>query len=198
MRGSMRHRGTAPRSCTTNPRHVADEPKERQNFPMSLPHLLAASLLAAASAGAAEPRSNFFGDPFIAVTHGLPGCPVPAGPLLTHAQAIAESHGRSQRGVSCYLDGRCRLSNSYLYDKEIIPRVAITLQADGRYADTSVWALGQRRVVWLMGCVANAAQARELVARVRRIDDVEGVIDELSLGASVAPGYETAASAAAH
>jgi hypothetical protein len=168
---------------------------------MSLLRMLCLGGLAAVSAtstAAAPPRSNVFGDPFIAITHGLPGCPVPAGPLLTHAQAIAESHGRSQRGVSCYLDGRCRLSNSYLYDKEIIPRVAITLTVDDRYAGTSVWALGQRRLVLLMGCVASAEQAHEIVARVRRIDDVEGVIDELSVGTGAAPRYETAASAAAH
>lgn len=160
---------------------------------------LSVGVLATATAAATPPpRSNVFGDPFIAITHGLPGCPVPAGPLLTHAQAIAESHGRSQRGVSCYLDGRCRLSNSYLYDKEIIPRVAITLTVDGRYAGTSIWALGQRRLVWLMGCVASAVQAREIVERVKRIDDVEGVIDELQVGTGAAPAYETAASAAAH
>lgn len=160
--------------------------------------LVGLAALSATATAAPPERSNVFGDPFIAVTHGLPGCAVPAGPLLTHAQAIAESHGRSQRGVSCYLDGRCRLSNSYLYDKEIIPRVAIALTVDERYAGTSVWALGQRRIVWLMGCVASAEQAREIVARVRRIDDVEGVIDELSVGTNAAPRYETAASAAAH
>ena len=34
-----------------------------------------------------------------------------------------EAHVRAQHGGSCYRSGRCRLPNSYLYDKEIIPRV---------------------------------------------------------------------------
>ena len=57
--------------------------------------------------------------------------------------------------------GRCRLHNAYLYDKEIVPRVAIALTASGRFGDTSIWALGQRRYVWLKGCVATAGQVAE-------------------------------------
>jgi len=140
---------------------------------------------------AAQQRSNVFGDPFVALTHGLADCPVPAGPLLTREEAIAAAHGRSQRGVSCYLDGRCRLANSYLYDQEIMPRIVIAVRAAGRFdADTSVWAIGQRRWVWLQGCVSSADQARELEALVRRIDDVEGVVVELMVGTTGKPAYE--------
>ncbi|MDE2455638.1 MAG: BON domain-containing protein [Burkholderiales bacterium] len=148
-------------------------------------------LMALQAPAAAEDRSNAFNDPFVAVTNGLPGCPVAAGPLLTHEEALAESHGRAQRGVSCWLAGRCRLSNSYLYDAEIIPRVGIAVQADGRFADTRVWALGQRRWVWLEGCVRSEEQRQALVALVRDIDDVEGVIDELMVGTTGKPPYET-------
>ena len=135
------------------------------------------------------PRRNVYGDPFIAVTHGMPGCPAPEGPLLTEAEANAEAHWRSQRGASCYLSGRCRLSNAYLYDKEIIPRVEKAIRADGRYDNTSVWVLGQRRWVYLKGCVASAEQAGNLERLVRNIDDVEIVIDELSVGAATKPKY---------
>jgi osmotically-inducible protein OsmY len=70
-----------------------------------------------------------------------------------------------------------------LYDKEIMPRVEIAVRASGSFdADTSVWALGQRRQVWLKGCVSTPEQARELEQLVRRIDDVEGILVELTVG----------------
>jgi osmotically-inducible protein OsmY len=90
-----------------------------------------------------------------------------------------EAHGRTERGTRCYESGRCRLPNSYLYDKEIIPRVKKAILADGRFAATSVWAQGQRRWVWLKGCVRSEAQRRALERLVRELDDVESVINQL-------------------
>lgn len=124
-------------------------------------------------------RKNYFGDPFLQVTGGIPDCPVPEGPMITEAEMRAQAHSRIERGTSCYLAGRCRLPNSYLYDKEIIPRVRKAILADGRFADTSVWVEGQRRWVWIKGCVRSKAQGQTLERRVRGIDDVEAVIDEL-------------------
>src|SRR5229473_3353951 len=82
---------------------------------------------------------------------GMADCPVPEGPMITEAEMRTQAHVRIERGTRCFLSGRCRLPNSYLYDKEIIPRVAKAILADGRFADTSVWAEGQRRWVWLKG-----------------------------------------------
>ncbi|CAN5704451.1 hypothetical protein BH11PSE7_BH11PSE7_19550 [soil metagenome] len=49
--------------------------------------------------------------------------------------------------------GRCRLPNSYLYDKEIIPRVQLYIREDGRFADSSIWVLGARPIVtWWAVC----------------------------------------------
>src|SRR4051794_33992100 len=120
--------------------------------------LVLALLVVLSSPSTAQERRNFFDDPFVLVTSALPGCPVPEGPLLTQAEVRAQAHVRSQHGGSCYRSGRCRLPNSYLYDKEIIPRVALYLQQDGRFDNTSVWVLGERRFVTLMGCVATAEQ----------------------------------------
>ena len=64
--------------------------------------------------------------------------------------------------------------------------------ADGRFENSSVWALVRRRQVWLQGCVADAGQATELEIVVRRIDDVEGVVDELMPGTQGRPTYEVA------
>lgn len=152
-----------------------------------------ALLLACTGATADEPRHNPFDDPFIAVTRGLSACPRAAPPLFTEEQVRNEAHDRSQRGTSCWLAGRCRLHNAYLYDKEIVPRVVKAVAADGRYRDTSVWALGQRRWVWLKGCVSRPEQREALERLVRLIDDVEGVVNELMVGTGSAPPYKTVA-----
>lgn len=149
--------------------------------------------LCGATAGAQDVRRNPFDDPFAVVTSGINACPRAEAPLFTEEQIRNEAHDRAQRGTSCWLAGRCRLHSAYLYDKEIIPRVVKAVQADGRYPDTSVWALGQRRWVWLKGCVSRPEQREALERLVRLIDDVEGVVNELMVGTSGAPPYKTAA-----
>jgi hypothetical protein len=126
-----------------------------------------------------EERANYFDDPFLHVTDGIADCPQQAGPLVTQAEMRAQAHWRAERGTSCFQSGRCRLPNSYLYDKEIIPRVKKAIVADGRFGQTSIWVEGQRRWVWLKGCVRKKAEADALEKLVRDIDDVEAVINEL-------------------
>jgi BON domain-containing protein len=144
---------------------------------------------------AQEERTNAFDDPFLRVTRALAACPVPQGPLYTAAEAKAQAHGRAERGTTCHDWGRCRLPNAYLYDKEIIPRVATFIQRDERFRDTSVWIVGQRRWVYLEGCVSTQAQSDQLEAEVRLIDDVEAVINELMVGTSGTPPYDVDRSA---
>ena len=126
-----------------------------------------------------EARRNYFDDPFVQVTAGMPDCPPQEGPRITLAEANAQAHYRSERGLRCYQSGQCRLPNAYMYDKEIIPRVKQAILFDGRFGDTSVWAEGQRRWVWLKGCVRTPEQSRQLERLVRNIDDVEAVVNEL-------------------
>lgn len=157
-----------------------------------IPGLAVACLLAAGPpAGAADEtpggRRNWFDDPFVQVTAAIPACPLPDAPLLTEEQMRREAHYRAERGTSCFQAGRCRLPNAYLYDKEIAPRVVKAITVDGRFADTSVWIEGQRRWVWLKGCVTRAEQKPALEQLVRAIDDVEAVIDQLQVGTSAAP-----------
>ncbi|TWO68977.1 BON domain-containing protein [Caenimonas sedimenti] len=152
--------------------------------------MLAMALLAAASH--AQERKNHFDDPFLQVTNALPACPVPAPPGFTEEEVRKEAHVRSQHGGSCFRVGRCRLPNSYLYDKEIIPRVQQYIRLDGRFDDTSVWVLGERRLVTLMGCVQSKAQAEQLEKAVLLVDDVMGVINNLSVGTAAAPRYRVA------
>ena len=148
--------------------------------------------LVLAGAAAAQERRNAFDDPFLQVTSALPGCPVPRPPGYTEEEIRKEEHVRAQHGTSCYLSGRCRLPNSYLYDKEIIPRVQQYIRRDGRFGDTSVWVLGQRRIVTLQGCVRTAQQAQEMERTVLLVDDVMGVVNLLMVGTRGQPRYPLA------
>ena len=151
------------------------------------------AVLAACQPATADERRNFFNDPFEQVTRALARCPAPAGPLYNDEEVKAEAHARAQRGVSCHMAGRCRLPNAYLYDREILPRVVKAIHANGSFErSTSIWVYGQRRWVWLQGCVTSADESAALEKLIRNIDDVEAVINELSIGVDSKPPYEVA------
>lgn len=135
-------------------------------------------------------RTNYFHDPFGPATHGLAGCPVPSGPLLDKDEVKQKEHDRVERGTSCYRSGQCRLPNSYLYDKEIFPRAVRFIQNDGRFNDTSIWLVVQRRWVFLQGCVRSAEQGHALDAAAREVDDVQVVIGQWMVGTKGSPPYE--------
>jgi hypothetical protein len=143
--------------------------------------LLLLTLLFSTGAWAQE-RRNAFDDPFLQVTSALPGCPVPRPPGFTEQEIRQQAHVRAQHGTSCHRVGRCRLPNSYLYDKEIVPRVQQYIRMDGRFDDTSVWVLGERRLVTLMGCVKTKQQAEQMQQAVLLVDDVMGVVNYLMVG----------------
>jgi len=162
---------------------------------LAVPLALAAACAHAQAQASAPERRNWFDDPLLQATHGLPGCPVPDAPLLTEAQMQHEAHWRAERGTSCFQSGRCRLPNAYLYDREIAPRVVKAIAAAGRFEDTSVWVEAQRRWVWLKGCVSTPEQAAELERLIRLVDDVEAVIPQLIVGTAMplgAPVYTLA------
>jgi len=133
-------------------------------------------------AGAQEARTNAFNDPFVQVTSAIAQCPVPEGPLYTAQEVRDVAHVRAQHGGSCYRVGRCRLANSYWYDAEIIPRVSQYIKLDGRFDDTSVWVQGERRLVFLKGCVKTREQSEALEKAVWLVDDVMGVVNYLRVG----------------
>ena len=136
---------------------------------------------AATTVLAAEMHGNVFGDPFLGVTAGIKDCPPQQPSTFTEEQMRTEAHSRAERGTRCFQSGQCRLPSSYDYDKEIVPRVKKAILNDGRYADTSIWVEGQRRWVWLKGCVRTRADAAAVEKLVREIDDVERVINELAV-----------------
>jgi osmotically-inducible protein OsmY len=152
--------------------------------------LLSGCLVIAAATSFAQEAGNLLGDPFVQVTAAMPSCPVPRGPYITTESVRKAAHGRTQQGGSCYRVGRCRLPNAYLYDREIIPRVSLYIREDGRFADTSVWVLGQARTVTLLGCVQSQQQADELERAVALVDDVLGVANLLMIGTQGAPRFK--------
>ena len=60
-------------------------------------------------------------------------------------------------------------------------RVRKAVAVDGHFKDTSVSVLGQRRWVFLQGCVRSKAQSQALEKLVRGIDDVERVVNQLAV-----------------
>jgi osmotically-inducible protein OsmY len=112
--------------------------------------------------------------------------------LVTAAEVRSQAHVRAEKGTTCYYHGRCRLPNAYLYDREIAARVLRFIELDPRFANSMIWVLGQRRWVYLKGCVASAEQAKTFEEEVRLIDDVEAVVNELMVGAVGTPPYSTA------
>jgi BON domain len=156
-------------------------------------HLFLLACALAAQTAHAQERQNYFEDPFAPVTSKVAHCPMPEPPAMTPEELRNEAHVRAQHGGSCYRSGRCRLANSYLYDKEIIPRVVSYLQQDGRFDDTTVWVLGERRLVTLMGCVQSKEQAEAMERAVWLVDDVMGVINHLIVGTEAKPLYKVAA-----
>lgn len=148
------------------------------------------------SSSHAQERKNSYNDPFEQVTNAMTRCPVPEEPSVTMAEMRSEAHYRGERGTRCYASGRCRLPNAYMYDKEIIPRVKKIILHEGKFNNTSVWIEGQRRWVYLRGCVNTKQQSRELERAVRSVDDVESVINELMIGVTGKPPYRSTSTSA--
>ena len=154
--------------------------------------LISVPFLFSAAATHAEELKNWFNDPFFQVRRALPACPAPLGPLLPESKRNAEAHYRVERGNSCYLVGKCRLSNSYLYDPEIARAVEKAFADSPGFADTSLWITVQRRFVMVEGCVAHADDGKRLEALIEPLPDVERVIVEVSKPGDVKPPYALA------
>ncbi|MEX3958649.1 BON domain-containing protein [Trinickia sp. EG282A] len=155
------------------------------------------SLLACGCARAGDPRVNRGGDPFFQISHALGRCPAPLGPLETEAEWLAQSHYRIERGNSCWWEGRCRLPNSYLYDKEIadsVKRRLSFIERSTHWKDgTTLWLTLQRRFIVVQGCVTPGFDKQAFLAELAKTADVERVIDETTSDPKAPPPYGTSA-----
>jgi hypothetical protein len=144
------------------------------SLPISLP----------ASAGS-DARANHGDDPFIHVSNAIPNCATPRGPFETDQEWLDEAHYRIERGNSCWIAGRCRLSNGYLYDKEIaesVTRRLNSLNASLQWRDkTSLWLTIQRRFIYLDGCVSRDFDRTHFISALGETADVERVIDRTTI-----------------
>jgi hypothetical protein len=147
--------------------------------------------LAPPASGATEALRNWFDDPYFQVRGAIAGCPVPRGPFATEEQMRHETHYRSERGLRCFLEGKCSKPSSYLYDRDIAAAVRARFEADARFRDASLWVTVQRRWVWVEGCVRSRREQRELERLVRTIADVELVIVNVSDRRGATPPYRT-------
>jgi hypothetical protein len=129
---------------------------------------------------------NPFHDPFVQATAGRP-CPAPLGPAYTDSARRAESHSRVERGTSCWLAGKCAEPNAYRYDAANAKAAVAALQAETSLAASAIWVTAQRRLIYLEGCVADAAQAAKAEALMKALPDVDQVIPALALPGERAP-----------
>jgi hypothetical protein len=163
----------------------------------SLPAIqLMAGVLAACVVGAAcsaEPsveRRNWFDTPFGSAVMGLAACPQPEGPLITEAEMRQQAHGRIERGTSCWLAKKCEDSNVYRRDPEIQQRVVDAIRHDRTLTYSSIWVTTERRWITLQGCLQAQALRAGLIDKVRRIDGVEAVSDQLMIGTRDRPRWK--------
>ena len=163
--------------------------RRKLRWPVVATSCLLASLCGWAMAAPPAVRVNPFHDPFEQATQGLAGCPVPSPPTYTHAEQEEAEHHRVERGNSCYLAGKCRLSNSFLYDRGIARALLPALRAAPQLRDTSVWVLVQGRFVQLFGCVSRQAQIAHLEAVTRATPDVQAVVSDILVGTHGKPPY---------
>ncbi len=153
--------------------------------------LLAAALVVGSPGAAAQALRNAFDDPFFQISAGVPGCPEPAGPRVTEAERLAQSHRRAEKGTTCWLaqEAGCERASAYAYDHEIAEAIRRALGNDPRVVDTTLWVTVQGRVVYVEGCVARAAQGGELEQRIRELPHVQQALALVMTGANGRPPY---------
>jgi hypothetical protein len=148
--------------------------------------LIAVLAASAAVSRADDARENRGHDPFLHVSGAIAGCAAPPGPAETDQEWLDEAHYRIERGNSCWIAGRCRLSNSYDYDREIaesVTRRLNSLNASMQWREkTSLWLTIQRRFIYLDGCVARDFDKTGFVSALGETADVEKVIDRTTRG----------------
>jgi len=129
--------------------------------------------------------ANGGNDPFLHISSAIAECPAPPGPFVTAQEWLDEAHYRIERGNSCWIAGRCRLSNSYDYDKEIaesVTRRLNALNASLQWREKTTLCLTlQRRFIYLDGCVSADFDKARFVAELGETADVEKIIDRTTV-----------------
>jgi len=121
-------------------------------------------------------------DPFFQISSALPDCPEPAGPRVSEAEWMRESHHRIEHGNHCWVEGRWRLPNAFAYDEEIADSTRRRLQWLSAnlpaWRQSTLWVTVWQRWMLVQGCVAPDFPLARFMAALREVPDVERVIDE--------------------
>ncbi|ALP65418.1 BON domain-containing protein [Paraburkholderia caribensis] len=147
----------------------------------------------ASSAAPAGERRNWYNDPFFALSHAIADCPVPLGPMMTHAQMEDDAHYRVERGTTCWLAHQCTKPNSYLYDADIASAIRARFTSPHPFDGTSVWITVQRRFVYAEGCAPASFDRRALQQQLEAIPDVEQVFMRIAASPHGRMPYKTLA-----
>jgi len=149
------------------------------------------NLLASRPALADAPLANWGDDPFFQISESIPDCLKPLGPLQTKEAWLNEAHYRVERGNSCWVEGRCRLSNAYRYDGEIaetVQRRLTTLEAATHMREKStLWLMLQRRFIYVLGCVSPDFDKQTFLLELGKTADVDKVIDNTTIDPQASP-----------
>lgn len=148
---------------------------------------------ASASVSVSAERRNWYNDPFIELSNAFPGCPVPLGPLITHAQMETDAHYRVEQGTSCWLAHECSKPNSYLYDAPIADAARLRFSGDPVLNGTSLWLTIQRRFIYAEGCADASFDRVAFQRRLEALPDVQHVYLRITGDPRGRPPYKTLA-----
>jgi hypothetical protein len=152
--------------------------------------LIGLALLGLGDAQSGPETRNWFNDPFFQATDAIPQCPAPAGPFMTEAEKLEQSHHRAEKGTTCWLAGKCRRPNFYAYDQDIAEALKSALTTRNPAPDSTLWVTVQGRVVYFEGCVRRQAVEAELEALARSIPDVQQAIALVYAAPRAAPPHK--------
>ncbi len=154
----------------------------RRHMPAALGACATLVALAVATPTSGQTLRNYGDDPFLRISTRIANCPEPAGPRISEAEWRRDAHHRIEHGNHCWLEGRCRLPNAFLYDKEIAEstrRRLATLSASlPAWQASSLWIMIRGRWLTVQGCTASGFPLAGFLAALREVPDVERVIDE--------------------
>jgi BON domain len=143
------------------------------------------------TAHAADDLHNWFDDPFFQVTQAIAYCPLPAGPFVDEQGQREQAHRRAEKGTTCWLAGECDRPKAYAYDQDIATSIRQAFADSQAFASNStLWVTVQGRVVYVEGCVREAAAEQQIEALVRAQPHVQQAIAIVRNDANARPPYK--------
>jgi BON domain len=151
---------------------------------------LIASLASASVVHAADELRNWFDDPFFQVTSAVADCPLPAGPFVDERGRREQAHRRAEKGTTCWLAGECDRPKAYDYDADIAASARKAFAGRNMFTSTTtLWVTVQGRVVYVEGCVRDAAAEQQIEALVRSLPHVQQAIAIVRTDPDAKPPY---------